>query len=360
MKLEDLGFDDWFLKKSGNFQHPDYSFARVTAVNKNKFIIRNKETEIPAEIPGKVIHRATSNLDFPTVGDWVKIQYFDNNTFAIIHEILPRKSILKRKMAGARIEYQLIASNIDIVFIMQSIEHDYNISRLERYLIMANESNIEPVILLSKIDLVSTDNLNQKILEIKKINPHYKVIAFSNKTGEELNKVKNTMKPGKTYCLLGSSGVGKTTLLNNLIDKNLYSTDTVRKKDGRGRHVTTRRQLIILEQGSIVIDTPGMRELANIGASKGLSETFSDITNLAQSCQFGDCTHTHEPGCSVLKAVDIGRLNKKHYQNFLKLRRESEYNEMSYLEKRKKDRVFGNMIKQGKKTIKKYNIKNYE
>ena len=360
MELKDLGCDDWFLKIIESSACPDYDFARVVVVNRNKFIIRNKESEIPAEVTGKLIYNAVSSLDFPTVGDWVKIQYSNKCTSAIINEILPRKSLLKRKIAGDRTEYQLIAANIDVVFIMQSIENDFNIPRLERYLVMANEGNIKPVILLSKIDLISIDNLDQKMLEIKKINPSYEVILFSNKTEEGLSEIRNTMEPGKTYCLIGSSGVGKTTLLNNLIGKNLYTTDTVRKKDGKGRHITTRRQLIILEQGSIIIDTPGMRELSNIEADEGLSETFNDIVSLAQSCKFGNCTHIQEPGCSVIEAVETGRLNKKHYQNFLKLSRESKFNEMSYLEKRKKDKSFGSIIKQGKKMLKKYNIKDYK
>ena len=353
MKLKDLGFDNWFQKRVPVSQYPEYKLARIAAVNKNNFVIRNEKAEIPAELAGKMIHKAVSNLDLPTVGDWVKVQYFDKNTFAIIHEILPRKSLLKRKKAGNEAEYQLIASNIDVAFIMQSCNSDFNVPRLERYLIMVNEINIKPIILLSKTDLISTDTINKEILEIKNRSHDYEIIAFSNKTGQGLNEIENRIKPGKTYCLLGSSGVGKTTLLNNLVGKNLYATDSVRKKNGKGKHVTTRRQLIILKQGGLIIDTPGIRELANIGSNTGLNETFNRITSLAENCKFKDCTHINEPGCSVLKAVETGTLNKKHYQNFLKLKKELEYNEMTYLEKRRKDKKFGKICKQAMKYNKK-------
>ena len=163
MKLKDLGFDDWLKKEYESPNNTVCDLARVITVDKNRFIVRNEKIEAPAELTGKLIYEATSNLDFPTVGDWVKVQYFNKNTFAIIHEVLPRKSLLKRKMPGNKVEYQLIAANIDVAFIIQSSDHDFNIARLERYLMMVNESNIKPIILLSKINLISADNLNQKI-----------------------------------------------------------------------------------------------------------------------------------------------------------------------------------------------------
>ncbi len=353
MRFKDLGFSNWFQKRLEVSQYPELKLARVAAVDKNKFVLRNEKTEIPAELAGKIMYEAVSNLDLPTVGDWVRVKYFDNNTFAIIHEIIPRKSLLKRKKAGNKIEYQLIASNIDVAFIIQSCDSDFNIQRLERYLTMVNESSIKSIILLSKSDLISIDNLNQKISNIKGRSHNYEIIAFSNKTGQGLNEIRDRINPGKTYSLIGSSGVGKTTLLNNLVGENLYITDTVRKKDGKGKHITTRRQLIILNKGGLIIDTPGMRELANIGAATGLNETFGTIVSLARNCRFKDCTHINEPGCSVLEDLEAGILNKKHYQNFLKLRKESEYNEMSYIEKRKKDREFGKMVKQAMKNNKK-------
>jgi len=211
---------------------------------------------------------------------------------------------------------------------------------------MANEGNIQPVILLSKSDLISPEEITQMISEIKSVGPNWEVIAFSNKTGEGLNEIQKILKKGITYCLLGSSGVGKTTLLNRLIGINIFTTGEVREKDGKGRHITARRQLIILEQGGLIIDTPGMRELGSIDITTGLNETFIDIMTHAQDCHFKDCTHTNEPGCAVLKAINDGEISTKRYQNYLKIRKESEYNDMSYLEKRKKDKKFGKMCKE--------------
>jgi ribosome biogenesis GTPase / thiamine phosphate phosphatase len=353
MELEDIGFDDWFRKGAKISSDKEGNFARIVAVDKNRFVIKNEEFEIPAELIGKIIYNADSNLDLPTVGDWVKVKYYDNNTFALIHEILPRKTILKRKMAGNKIDYQLIAANIDTAFIIQSSDNDFNIARLERYLTMINESNIRPIVMLSKIDLIEPDKLKQRIDMIKSIGHDCRIIVFSNKTGQGLSEIINSIKPGKTYCLLGSSGVGKTTLLNNLIGKDLYATDIVRKKNGKGRHITTRRHLIVLKNGGLFIDTPGLRELASIEAFQGFDATFKDIFIQAKNCRFSDCTHSAEPGCAVLDALAAGNLDKRHYQNFLKLRKELEYNQRTYLEKRKKDKSFGKMCKQAMKNNKK-------
>lgn len=353
MRLEDLGLNDWHQERLKESPPSAYSLARVVAVHKDNYTARNEDTEIPAEITGKLLYGAASNLDLPAVGDWVDVQYFNDHTLAIIHSIRPRKTILKRKVAGKNIDYQVIASNIDTAFIVQSAEFDFNLRRLERYLIMVNDSHIEPVILLSKLDLVSPEELNREISEIKSINPGCKIAAFSNKTGDGLDGIQKVLKRGHTYCLLGSSGVGKTTLINRLIGRNEYVTSTVREKDGRGRHITARRQLIFLEQGGMIVDTPGMRELGTIGVDTGLNETFADIVQLGRNCRFKDCTHTDEPGCSVTESVRKGDLPAKRYQNYLKIRKESKYYEMSYLEKRKKDKAFGKMIKTVKKDLKK-------
>ena len=351
--LEKLGFDDWFQKESKSILKDDFSIARIIEVNKNNYKVSNGSNEIFAELTGKYVFNATNSTDYPTIGDWVAIQYFDNNSHAIIHDILQRKSLLKRKDPGKVVEFQLIAANIDFAFIIQSVDSNFNLNRLERYLVMIHESNIQPVIVLSKTDLVSADELSDIKESIKRLNDKYLFLPISNKTNHGIDLLRKELKNTKTYCLLGSSGVGKTTLLNKLIGEEIFDVNAVREKDKKGRHTTTKRQLIRLKTGSIFIDTPGMRELGNFALESGLNETFSDIIAYFGQCRFNNCTHSNEEGCAVIAAVEQGNIEEDRYENFLKIQRESAYYEMSYLEKRKKDKTFGKMIKNYNKSIRK-------
>lgn len=342
--IEKLGFDKWFKDKIDLAKPAEYKIARVIAVNKNSYIVSNGKDEIYAELTGKFMFNSDSALDFATVGDWVYAQLFDDDSLAIIHEIFPRRSLLKRKTSGKKIDYQLIAANIDTAIIMQSLDNNYNLRRLERYLVVINESNITPVIFLSKSDLLSGDEIEKKKTDIHNIEPGIKIIDFSNNNLSDIANIKEYLTPTRTYCLLGSSGVGKTTLLNNLIQNEFYKTQEVREKDGRGKHTTTRRELIVLENGAIIVDNPGMRELGIISIESGLNETFDEIAGLSDQCRFSDCTHTIEQGCAILKALEIGDISNERYKNYIKLYKESLYNEMSYFEKRQKDKSFGKYI----------------
>jgi len=343
--IQKLGFDEWFQDKVDPVSFEGFELARVTAVHKDSYTINNGENDFLAELTGKIMYSAASPVDYPAVGDWVLANFYDDNSFSIINEILPRKSLLKRKTPGKKIDFQLIAANIDVAFIVQSLDGNFNLRRLERYLVMINESKIRPIVLLSKSDLLPSEEVSGKIGEIKKIMPQLLVQPFSNKSEPSLKNVKDLLDPGRTYCLVGSSGVGKTTLLNNLIGESIFKTKTVREKDRKGRHATTARQLIRLDCGAMVVDTPGMRELGNISVEEGLDETFAEIAELTAKCRFTDCTHVNEKGCAVLKAVAEGRIPEKRYQNYIKMNKESIYNELSYYEKRQKDKKFGKFIK---------------
>lgn len=342
--IEKLGFTPWFQDKIDLTKINDFQIARVITVNKNSFVISNGKNDIYAELTGKYLFNSDSSLDFPAVGDWVYVQLFDEDSFAVIHDILPRKSLLKRKTSGKKIEYQLIAANIDTAIIMQSVDYNFNLRRLERYLVMINESNITPVIFLSKCDLISTDKIESKKNDIHNIIPDIKIVAFSNNNLTDIEEIKTHFIPFETYCLLGSSGVGKTTLLNNLINRELYKTNPIREKDGRGKHTTTQRELVVLENGSIVIDNPGMRELGIINIESGLNDTFNEIAELSDNCRYNDCTHTVEEGCAVLKGIEDGLISNERYRNYIKIYKESLFNEMSYVEKRQKDKKFGKFV----------------
>jgi len=352
-QLEQLGYDDWFKTRSESIMADDFSVARIIEVNKNNYRVSDGQHDVFAELSGKLLFNAGTSLDYPTIGDWVVVQYFDNFSLAIIHQIIPRKSLLKRKDPGKAVEFQLIAANIDFAFIMQSVDENFNLNRLERYLVMVNQSKISPIIVLSKTDLISSGPLSEIKEQIKRLNKSYPILPISNLTDKGLKTLQKKLQPAKTYCLLGSSGVGKTTLLNKLLGGNILQVNEVREKDHKGKHTTSRRQLIQLTSGSIFIDTPGMRELGIFAVDNGLEETFDEIAVLIDQCRFNDCTHINEEGCAVIEAVKQGILDEDRYANFLKIQKESDYYGMSYADKRKKDKAFGKMVKSIKKSLRK-------
>jgi ribosome biogenesis GTPase len=353
MQLADLGFDKWFEERRAGLALPDCTIARVTRVDRDRYLVRNEHNEVQAEPTGKLLFSADSSQDLPCVGDWAFVQYHNDGTLAIIHELFPRKTFLRRKSAGDKAEYQIIASNIDVAFIMQSCDLNFNIRRIERYLVMVNESHVEPVILLSKSDLSNADELEKRISEIRDARIDARIIPFSNKTEMGLEIVRQALQKAKTYCLLGSSGVGKTTLLNHLLGREAFETNPIREKDGRGRHTTSRRQLTVLDTGALLVDTPGMRELGLMGVGGSIDDSFSDIHELSKRCRFSDCTHSVEVGCAILLAVQGGSLSEARYRSYTKLIKESEFHEMSYAERRKKDRQLGRMMKTAMEQLKK-------
>lgn len=345
MELADLGFDGWFVKAREESQNPDSGVARITRVDRDRYLIRNEMGEIPAERAGKLLFTTGSNQDLPCVGDWAAVQYCNDGSHAIIHGLFPRKSFLRRKTAGVEVDYQMIASNVDAAFIIQSCDHNYNLRRMERYLVMAHEGHVEPIILLSKSDLVDGDDLQKKFAEICQEHSGIRAAAFSNHSAHGLDTVRQILEKGKTFCLLGSSGVGKTTLLNHLLGRDEFETTPVREKDGRGRHTTAFRQLTILDNGALLIDTPGMREVGLLVDKENIDDSFTDIFELATACRFNDCSHTVEAGCAILKAVESKELDEGRYQGYIKLMKESAFHQMSYVERRRKDRKFGRTIK---------------
>jgi ribosome biogenesis GTPase len=344
--LELLGFDTWFRDRQPEPHQPGCSPARVTAVDRDRYLVRDAEGEIPAEASGAFRFSVESSLDLPCVGDWASVDVHDARRLAILHSLFPRKSLLQRKTPGKRIDYQLVAANIDVAFLVQSCDANFNLRRLERYLAMVHEAHIEPRMLLTKIDLAGPAEVERRIGEVRDCNPGLAVQALSTRAGAGLDELRCSLEPGKTYCLLGSSGVGKTTILNQLAaGGGPFATAEVRAFDGKGRHTTARRQLVVLDQGAMLVDTPGMRELGAIGVGAGIEESFADVVGLASGCRFADCTHTQEVGCELLAAVERGTLSRPRYESYLRLVHESDYHEMSYVQRRKQAREFGRMIK---------------
>jgi ribosome biogenesis GTPase len=350
--LHELGFDDWFAARVDGTLAGTHSLARVSAVDRGAYLIVNEAGELTAELAGKFRFDAGTSVDLPCVGDWATVQYHNAGTMAVIHGVLPRKTFLRRKSAGRDVDFQMIAANIDAAFIVQSCHYDFNLHRLDRYLVMASEGHIEPVLILTKTDLVTPEELEKTVTAIRRAGITARILALSNATGAGLDDFRRLLAPGRTYCLLGSSGVGKTTLINRLLGREALATRAT-SHTGEGTHATSRRQLIVLEQGALLVDTPGMRELGILGAGAALDDSFAEIHDLSRGCRYSDCRHSGEPGCAVRAAIEGGELDADRYANYAKLKKEAEHHEMSFVEKRKKDKAFGKFIKTAKKEMRK-------
>jgi len=355
IKIEDLGYSDFFESNRKKLDLGAFSVGRVTSEYQGLYKVMNESGEYLAKITGKQMQNALSREDYPAVGDWVAIEELDKEQ-AVIRQILPRKTVIKRKYgdknkSGEKNKTQIIAANVDVALVVESVDRDYNLNRFERYLAIVNDSGIRPAIILNKVDLISKEELDQKLIEIKDRFNDVDIISTSTVSNEGLNELVRFIAKGKTYCFLGSSGVGKSSLVNKLLGENGIKTGAIGSHSGRGRHVTTNRQMYLLKDGGIVIDNPGIREVGITDVSVGISSTFDEIVDLSKKCKFIDCTHTHEPGCEVLSAIKTEKLDEDQYSNYINLKKEAEYYEMTDVEKREKNRQFGKFIKKVKKEL---------
>ncbi|WP_282078915.1 ribosome small subunit-dependent GTPase A [Aquimarina algiphila] len=347
MTYQDLGYNDRLEAYRIQQNLDSFETGRVIAEHKERYVVKTCENEFNAELIGNLRFTAENRYDFPAVGDWVAFSQYDEGK-ALIHAIYPRNSIIERQAVGKSGQIQIIATNIDFGLIVQAVDRDFNLNRLERYLTICNASNVAPVIVLNKIDLISKTELESIKDRIKQRISDILVFTVSHQTAGYKN-LESFIKKGNTYCLLGSSGVGKSTLLNNLSGQLQMKTGEISSSVNKGKHTTSHRELIVLNNGGILIDNPGMREVGIADTTSGLETTFETIFEYAQNCRFKDCTHLHEKGCAILKAVENGEIDEDSYSNFLKMEKERMYFESDARDRKKKDKDLGKMIKNVKK-----------
>lgn len=351
VNLADLGYNDQFERFRQTNDLVEYDAGRIIAEYRERYIVAIANGIFDAEITGNMRFTASGREDFPAVGDWVAVKIFEPD-LAIIHRIFPRYSLIKRLASGRHADVQLIAANVDIAFIVVAAGRDFNINRIERYLTICYESGVSPVIIFSKTDLLQPEEINSHVSEIKNRIKNVQVIPLSNNTSFGYASVKAFLKRGVTCCLLGSSGVGKSTLINNIAGSELMKTGSVSDTINRGKHITSHRELFILDDGGILIDNPGLREVGIADADEGLEVTFDIITRLSENCRYKDCTHIAEEGCMVIKAVENGEVDRASYDNYLRMLREKMHYESTLAERRMKDKQFGKMFKKYKKDMK--------
>ncbi|MBI4895794.1 MAG: ribosome small subunit-dependent GTPase A, partial [Candidatus Aenigmarchaeota archaeon] len=317
IELETIGWDLFFKDNFSPYKIKGFIPGRITQVRRKTYIALTELGEINVKISGKF--RFTHEKEaYPVVGDWVVIK--DSNDIGVIQAVLPRKSKISRKVAGKTIEEQIIVSNVDIVWIVSGLDKEFNIQLIERYLTLVSESGAKPVIILNKSDLC--DNINEKMEEVRKLSqeiPIHLLSAESNK----LDILKQYLLKGKTIAIIGSSGVGKSTIINKLLGIERQKTGAVRESDNQGRHTTTYREMIVFPNGGIIIDNPGMDEIQLWFKGNDLADAFKDIEDISLLCKFKNCNHKSEPGCAIKDAIENKELDQRRYEHYLKLRKES-------------------------------------
>jgi len=322
VNLLELGWNADWQRGFNQLASPELAPARVISVLKDHYRLRMETGEVLAKLSGRYSFEVGTRSELPAVGDWVAVEDIGANR-AIIHHVLPRRTKVSRKAAGRELEEQVIAANVDTVFIISALTHEFNVRRIERYLALVWDSGAQPVIVLNKADMAT--DIAATTAELEFVAPGVSVHVMSATEGFGLDSLQGYLTPGQTVAFVGSSGVGKSTILNRLLGQELQPTLPVREHDDRGRHTTTSRQLFALSNGGMVIDTPGMRELQLWEVDDGLASAFDDIEEMATGCRYRDCAHKSEPGCAVRGAVDSGLLAQARLENFFKLQAEQKF-----------------------------------
>jgi ribosome biogenesis GTPase / thiamine phosphate phosphatase len=344
LTLEDVGYNEAIGRQAAETGSGGLEIGRIVSEQKERYRVVARAGEYEAEITGTLRYSARGREDFPAVGDWVMLSLLEEG-FGVIASILPRYSMIRRRAAGGQDEIQVIGTNIDCALIMLAADGDFNLNRLDRYLAICGDSRIQAMIVLTKTDLGTEARIEEQSKSIRARVGDLPIFPVSNATSAGLDALRARILPGSTYCLLGSSGVGKSSLVNILSARTVMRTGGLSGGNGKGRHTTSSRELIVLDNGGILIDNPGMREVGLADEEASLGKAFETIAELSGRCRFADCSHTREAGCAVLEALANGELDRGSYDNFIKLDKEREFLALTRAEHHRKDKDFGKLVK---------------